>query len=341
MGSRTKIVVTVVALTTILIIPSAVLSPLGATNAGSMIGLGGLGIAFVAVAAGRRVALYASGALGVAALLTVDGAAIPILGVAAMMAVAIGQGISSRWGWHRSFVVLPITLAFITSESILAPPLEAPITFAFAITGYAALIALIISTLTERLKRASDDDEDTDDEPDTPWDHVIGYAAMLAIATGVTTTIVLLNDWGHTGGWLIMTPFIVIQPSVRDGMPKAINRALGTIAGFAIAYVAADLLGPGPALTLIGYGFAVGAVIAMVKHWHYAVYATLLTPAVVILESVGRSVQETSDHRLVATLLSVAISLAVMAIAILIDRLLRNRLSSSAESTSGLTGPGD
>jgi len=43
-----------------------------------------------------------------------------------------------------------------------------------------------------------------------------GYASMLAVATAISTVIALLGGWGHTGGWLIMTPIIVIQPMLHD-----------------------------------------------------------------------------------------------------------------------------
>lgn len=335
MKSRARIAVLVIVLVAILVIPSAILSPLGAANAGSMIGLGGLGIAFLSFTSNLRVALLSSVGLGITAALVADGASLPALGVAAMVLVAASQGLLSRWGWHRAFTVVSITLGFIASESVLQPPLDSTLAFALAITGYGIVVALAMALLIRRTRAKVDDDPGAQKspEPETSWDRSIGYAAMLAVTTAVTTTLVLLNDWGHTGGWLIMTPFIVIQPTMRDGMPKAINRALGTIAGFALAYIAAEILGQGLALTLIGYTFAVVTVVAMVKKWNYALYATFLTPAVVILESVGRSVQEVSDHRLVATLLGVGISLIVMAIAIPIYTWRTRRQHTASESS--------
>lgn len=309
----------------VIIVPGAVLSPFGAATAGSLIGLGGLGIAFVAIATDLRVSLTTAVVFAGLALLAAVGANLLILGILALVAVAIGVGVTARWGWNRSFITLPITLAFIASEPVVDPPMDSPLVFAAAALAYGVLVALTVTVLRNRLL-----------PPRThsiysvhhSWSATIGYAVMLAVTASITATIALLNGWGHTGGWLIMTPFIVIQPAMRDGMVKSVNRAIGTIAGFAIAYLAAEILGSGTALTATGYACAVLAVIAMVKHWNYALYAMVLTPAIVILESIGRSAQETGEYRLVATLLGVGIALATMAVAMPIYRY-RNRTTTA------------
>lgn len=304
----------VAALSAVVIVPSLVLAPLGAPTAGSMIGLGGLGIAFVARTTNLRVTLYAVLGLGLACLLAANGTTHPVVGVLTLMAVAAGHGLTARWHWQKAFVVLPITMAFVASESVLAPPLELEIAFAAAMSAYALLVGLLIRALS----RTSADNDDNDDKTapaPLSWQRTLTYAGLLTSATAVTATIALTGDWGHTGGWLIMTPFIVIQPYVRDGWHKAVNRALGTVAGLLIADGLARLIGQGPTLATLGYGFGVLAIIATVKRWPYAIYATFLTPAVVILESVGRPVEETGYERIIATVIGVAVSLAAMAIA--------------------------
>ena len=310
-----KVGVIIVVLSVILGLPIVVLSPLGAPTAGSLIGLGGLAIAFVARATNPRVSIYAALGLGLGSLLVVNAAAHPALGVLGMMAIAAGQGITARWTWNHFFILIPITLSFIASESVLSPPAVSAIVFAAITTGYALVVALAVSWVS----RHSTDEED---ETPTPlsWSRTAAYAGLLVVATAVTSTIALTNEWGHTGGWLIMTPFIVIQPYVQDGWRKAFNRAFGTIAGMAVAYALATLVGQGAALAAVGYAFGVLAIIAAVKQWHYAIYTTLLTPAVVILESAGRPIEETGDHRIVATLIGVGVSLVAMAVAIPIYR---------------------
>lgn len=312
MTSRWPIVILVAALSAVIIVPSAILSPLGAATAGGMIGLGGLGIAFVALATDLRVSLITAAAFAVLALLAAEGTSLPVLGILALVAVAIGVGMSARWGWNRSFILAPITLAFIASESVVSAPVDSTLVFAGVVLVYGIVVALIVTGLRIRFLPPH---KNSVYSVQQSWSRTIGYTVMLAVTAGITTTIALLNDWGHTGGWLIMTPFIVIQPYVRDGWHKAVNRALGTAAGLIVADGLARVIGQGPTLATIGYGFGILAIIAMVKHWHYAVYTTLLTPAVVILESIGRPVEETGYERVVATIIGVAVSLGAMAIA--------------------------
>jgi hypothetical protein len=312
-GTR-RVAVIITVLTLILALPTVILAPLGAPTAGSMIGLGGLAIAFISRSTDTRVTLYSALGLGLVSLIAVDGAAHPVLGVIALMSVAAGVGITARWHWQQSFILLPITMAFVASESVLAPPLELQATFAAAMTLYAVIVGLLVRVT----RRSGSNSEDTPAEPDTAplsWQRTWAFAGVLMAATAVTASIALLGNWGHTGGWLIMTPFLVIQPYVRDGVHKAVHRALGTVAGLLVAEGLAQLIGQGAMLAVIGYGFGVFAIIAMVKHWPYAVYTTLLTPAVVILESIGRPIEQTGYERIVATIIGVAVSLAAMAIA--------------------------
>lgn len=328
MRKSLRVGVIIVVLAVILGLPIAVLSPLGAPTAGSLIGLGGLAVAFVARATHPRVSIYAAIGLGLGALLVVDAAAHPVIGVVSMMAIAAGQGITARWRWNKAFVLLPITLSFVAAESVLTPPADSAIAFAALTTGYALIVALAVSAMGRRSRV---------DEEETPtplsWSRTTGYAGMLIATTAVTSTIAFINEWGHTGGWLIMTPFIVIQPYIRDGWRKSVDRAFGTLAGLLVAYGFATLFGQTSVLTVLGYTFGVLAIIASVKKCHYAVYTTLLTPAVVILESSGRPIEETGDHRIVATVLGVVVSLAAMAIAIPIYRH-HDRTNSAAEPAS-------
>lgn len=319
MRAHGRVVVLVACLVVVLIVPQAVLAPLGAASAGGLISLAGLGVAFVAISVGRRQAVIAAVATGIATFLTANGEAAPALGVAAMVLVAVGQGLTARWGWNQTFTLLPVTLSFIVSEPLTSPPVETAGGFALAMTAYLVLVAGVIGTIGPRLMTAK---KATSPAAAITWRRTMGYTAMLTLTTVITTTIVVVGEWGHTGGWLIMTPFIVIQPRVRDGFGKAINRALGTIAGLGVAFAFAALIDSSAILTVVGIAFAVVAILAKIEHWNYAMYAAFLTPAVVILESIGRSIQVTGDNRLIATVLGVGISLLAMAIAVISDRLL-------------------
>lgn len=315
MGSRTRLFAIIGLALVSLIVPSLVLPD--APSAAGMLGLGGLGLILAALAAGLRIAAIAAFALGAASGIAVAGSGFVVVGVVVMILTALGLGLSARWHWNKAFIALPITVAFVVAENPAQRPLASAGAFAAAMVGYGLVMAVLASALRPRARGG------TNDAPPDPtsWSRTWGYASVLALTTAATSTIALTLDWGHTGGWLMMTPFIVIQPYVQDGWRKAFNRVAGTIGGFLIAYVLADLVGSGDLLVIIGVAFGVLATTAMVEKWHYALYALFLTPAIVILESIGQPVQATDDNRLVATVLGVILALLAMAIATPLYRL--------------------
>jgi len=296
-----------------LIAPNLVLTD--APTAAGMLGLGGLGIVLATLAAGLRIGALAALLVGAASGIAIAGSAVIAVGVLVMVATATGLGVSARWHWNRAFIALPITVAFVVAEDPTQDPLASGLAFGAAMAGYGLLVAVISSPL--RPHKHDDQGAATAAPASTPasWSRTWGYASVLASTTAATSAIALTFDWGHTGGWLMMTPFIVIQPYVQDGWRKALSRTLGTVSGFLIAYALAELLGAGNLVTVIGVAFGVLAVTAMVERWPYAVYATFLTPAIVILESIGRPIQATDDNRLIATVSGVALALLAMAIA--------------------------
>ena len=142
-----------------------------------------------------------------------------------------------------------------------------------------------------------------------------GYATMLAVATVISTAIALLGGWGHTGGWLIMTPIIVIQPMLHDAWAKSLRRAAGTVGGFLIASFI-GLVVPIPAVEYaLGIIFAAAVIYAMESKWNYATYSLLITVAIVLLEGTNTSVPHTALLRIVATLTGVGIALGMIGLA--------------------------
>ena len=68
----------------------------------------------------------------------------------------------------------------------------------------------------------------------------------------------------------------------------------------------------GPLLSLIGTVFLMVAFLLMLQGRPYWLYATVLTPAIVLLESSGSTVDTVAKVRLGATLIGVAVTLIVM-----------------------------
>jgi uncharacterized membrane protein YgaE (UPF0421/DUF939 family) len=128
----------------------------------------------------------------------------------------------------------------------------------------------------------------------------------------VATWVVVDRDLGHTGGWVILTIVVIVQPALGAGLTKAAQRAAGTVLGFAIAIAIGSILGTGPLLYALGTAFLMAALVVMLQGRPYWVYAALLTPAIVLLESAGSTVDQVAKERLAATLAGVAITILVL-----------------------------
>jgi hypothetical protein len=313
MTKRMRLIALIVILNAALLLPAALLPTATFDTAGGLYSLGALAIVFISYARGVRAGLVSSLIVGAAAALAMSASAIPALGVAVMALAALGQGITARHGLQRITIMVPITMAFVVSEPPTSGPLSTPVAFGLVLAAFGCLIALAGGLVDRGTPHA-------EQRTSMSTSRAAAYGTLLAVTTVATTTIALTNGWGHAGGWLIMTPFIVIQPYVQDGWRKALARAGGTMVGFAIAAALAWLVDSPLVLTIAGFACATVAIYAMVKKWHYALYATFLTPAIVLLESGGRSVTELADKRLEATLLAVGLSLVAMALAIPIYR---------------------
>lgn len=65
---------------------------------------------------------------------------------------------------------------------------------------------------------------------------------LLTATTLITTPIALQHHWHIHGLWLILTPFLVLRPFVRDAWRVALHRSLGTLAGVALVILVAPAL---------------------------------------------------------------------------------------------------
>jgi hypothetical protein len=290
--------------------PSLALAALGYPAVGLLAGLLALGAAIVTFSAGWRVGIAAALFSGILVLLSVTAAGITSLAVITMAAIAIVFGSLARFGLQQSFTMYPIAMGFVVTEKPTDGSTAALVAFASIVVVSSLIIVGFVSFTTRR-------DPQLGHRPKVKLSYrrTYTYVALLTLATVVASSIALVNNWGHTGGWLIMTVFIVIQPYVQDSWRKSVQRAAGTFGGFLLALVLYWMVGQSVALTVFGVIFALLAIWAIVKKLPYWLYAMWLTPGVVILESVGRPLQQTADSRLAATLLGIVISLVVMAIA--------------------------
>jgi len=312
MPRHTTFLLTILAIAT-LILPGLVFGRFNDASVGSFIGIVALGSLIVGLLHGTKAGLVASLVMGFMSGLGVLSSANPAYGIPFMAVVAIIVGLSARVGWQKSFTLYAVSLAFIVSGKSDEARFDVAVPLGLSVVVTGILVVLLASLIMRSVNLSI---------PSTPstWSRTLAFLVLLTVTQLVAASIALINDWGHTGAWLMMTPFIVIQPYLKEGWNKALRRAGGTVAGFVIAVLLGDLITSATILTLIGGIFALIAADAFVKRANYTLYVSMLTPAVVILESVGRPVSEIAEYRLVATILGVGLSLTAMAIAIPIYR---------------------
>ncbi len=229
-----------------------------------------------------------------------------------VMACSAGlYGLSSRWGVHTAISMAPISLAFIMAERI--PIIESASMMENAlITALAALGATLWSIPVGWFMGTKIPHPAL--KPLSPV-RARYFAIVMAVVTGTAMWFVVYFDWKHGGAWFLLTLFVVIQPRMHATWVKALERALGTILGFAIAYAISTVITAEWLLYLAGV-ICLGTAAAMYispkrSYWQYA---TFLTPAIVILEGTSSSIVTTDLQRLRFTLLGVLVALVVLAV---------------------------
>jgi hypothetical protein len=232
-------------------------------------------------------------------------AATPVWAGVVLAFAAFLRGYAARAGMHDALIMTVISLGFIAAS----PPqsdssLDAPMYVALVALGASVWATFVMFLLRHRLHQH----QHTRLDPQ----RVMAFSLVLALLVGAATWAVVALDLGHTGGWVILTIVVVFQPSLGAGFTKAAHRAAGTVLGFLIAILVGLLVHSGPLLYLVGTVLLMAAFMLMLKGRPYWLYATVLTPAIVLLESAGSTVDKVAEERLGATLIGVAVTLIVM-----------------------------
>jgi Fusaric acid resistance protein-like len=323
-GGRTGTIVKVMVLTlAAVLLPIPLMALMGLEALGSFVGLAGMAAVIAVLTLGWRGGVFAAGVLGLGSTALVLVSSVWWAAAAVMALIALGFGLSARLGWQSALMWVPIALGFVASDA-------AEVVRERALSGVAlgaaflawALVSSVLAMLILR-------------RPIMPAPQreskvaVLGYAGALTAITFATQGIAVGLDLGHTGGWLVMTPFIVMQPHLRDGWDRALRRAGGTVIGFLFVIALSFVITAPAALYVIAIIAFNLAIYAKLRGWNYLIYATFLTPAIVILEGISSSLTQTATYRLEATLGGVGLSLLAMVILGLASR----RIPAGKEST--------
>jgi uncharacterized membrane protein YccC len=88
----------------------------------------------------------------------------------------------------------------------------------------------------------------------------------------------------------------------------------GTVAGFIVVALVAQVSDSRTFFGWVGVVFAMAVMWALNNNWNYAIYAFLLTPAIVVLEGLHSSVETTASDCVYATALGVAVAMFFIAV---------------------------
>lgn len=307
--AKTKAIATSVLLMVIAgFAPAGVMGALGWRSAVSVAMLGGLAT-FLACTMGRgwQTGLVIAVPFSVLTALAVWAAPYAFAAAIVLAVAAFLRGYGAKAGIHNALLTTVIALGFIVSD----PPKFTGSLPSALVAGLVMLATTLWVTLIVFLAKK--------------WVHppqlapletarVIWFSSILAIMVGVATWFVVDLNLGHGGGWIILTIVVVYQPYLGDSFKKAGARAIGTVLGFLIAIIVGAFVTNGPVLYLLGTVCLVVAMVFMMAGKPYWLFATFLTPAIVLYESAGSTVEKVAVERLDATLIGIAGTLAVMLI---------------------------
>jgi hypothetical protein len=301
----TGIGVTLVGMTVAMAVPPIIANALGQSAIAGALILPVMASLLPALLADVRTALFAAGGVAVGSTLAATVAGDPLLAALVMAATALLVGLACRWGHSKNLVLVPITVGFV----ICVPPATAAdVPVQPLLLGAASLAAALWGTavgsfIGRKMPKA----------PPQPeiWPRVWAYAIVLAILTGIAAGISVATDWGHAGGWFILTVVLVFQPYIQDSFRRTGQRAVGTVIGVISAYVIHLLLPWSTAEIIAGAALMVAAVIvAMNPKYPYWFFTALLTPAIVLLAGSSSDFTEVDISRLLATRAGAGLALA-------------------------------
>ncbi|MFF5210269.1 FUSC family protein [Streptosporangium sp. NPDC000396] len=263
------------------------------------------GAAATAVAAGFTGVSIAGRGWVTAVAVVVTAAVVPVLGGFSRPAAEI----STRF---VTFVVIT------TGLGPVGDPLG--VTSAFAVgAGWSMLVALLIA-FAGRLAVRRGHAPPAQETPSPPlkallrrWraslraPHGWQYALRLALCLAIAETIEVL--WRQPKAyWIAVTVVIVVQRGLDQAVVRVVQRAAGTVAGVVVGSVV--LLWVLPPWLLVPIVAALAALRPLLRARNYALYATAMTPLVVLLMDGGQGTPpSTIAYRVVDTVLGCAIAI--------------------------------
>ena len=281
---------------------------------GGVLCLASLASLVVCAKLGWRQALLGVVGLAVLSIPAVYSQNDPLLATTVLTGTALGLGLTIRWQIKPAYWLMMVSLCILITNSPLpaAPAAWDVVKLAIALFACGSLATLL---QTRALSLVGSPQTPTPFAVVNSWRRSGAHALMLATASLVTTPIAMLHDWHIAGLWLVLTPFLVLQPFVRDSWSVALHRCLGTFAGVLLVILLAHIWPVSVPLEFPAIAAGVITVLIAVRHGHRALMITALTATIVLFNSSNRDLLLMADQRVQASALGIAIALGLMALA--------------------------
>ena len=270
-------------LTVLAIAPMLILSATSWSANSSLFYLGMLPAA-IGVLINVRVAAAGGVITGALMMLAVPLRDEPIAGAFFMAAIGAVVGLSSVRGWHgvgayagpqTSFALIGAPMVALASGTVAIDSSWTATTMMGGTVAAGGLWIAFIGWLARH--------EFPPHEPHPVSNLAAGYfAGALAALVGIGAFIAMQWASSPDAWWLILTLFVVVQPFYAATLRRSAYRVLGTVLGAVIAAVVAELLEGVPVLVSIATLVVTAGAIWAKLTQPYWVYATFLTPAVIL-----------------------------------------------------------
>lgn len=302
MATPLKRTVTVLLLLALVAAPAVICALVGLGELAGSVVLAAVAGLIAAVFVPLSMSLTAALLIGIGSGVAVVAADTPWLAALLMAGCGVAMGFAARAGAASAVALAPVAVGFILSE----PPADPAIVVALALLVSAVwgvgLGALVRRRMPDRSLTALNPER------------AAAYGAILALLAGVSGYFVADLQVGHAGGWLLLTYFVVVQPYLQNGWRKAVERAGGTVLGFAIAVLIGLVIDVRAALFVIGVLALILGMWMWIKGHPYWQNTTAMTVGIVMAEGASTSVISTAEQRLIATVIGVGASLLAMAL---------------------------
>lgn len=136
---------------------------------------------------------------------------------------------------------------------------------------------------------------------------------IVAVVTGLITFFALTRAASTEWVWILLTIFILTKPTPDLNWRRAQSRVIGTAIGVGVAALIGAIGLPTLLLNVLGALTMSAALTLQLKGQPYWLYASFLTPAVILVDSASNDTGELALQRLIYTVVGVAFAIGLAA----------------------------